>query len=57
MNAQTKRATVFLWAKRKFESFREGTRHKDIRGRHGELNAMRRLMLTPAVPHSKTYGH
>ena len=57
MRAHNKRAIASLWAKAKFESFREGIRHKDIHSRRGELNALRRLMLSPALPHSKAYGH
>jgi hypothetical protein len=57
MKAQQKRTIALLWPKRKFESFREEVRHKVFRGRKGEMNPARRLMLSPSVPHSKAYGH
>ena len=57
MRAEQKRTIAFLWPKTKFESFRETLRHKDVRVRRGEMNTSRRLTLSPAVPHSKAYGH
>lgn len=57
MTAREKRAMACVSPKNKFESIREATRHKDIRKRHGQLNAMKPLILTPAAPHSKAYGH
>lgn len=57
MKTQQKKTIVSLWPRRRFESFREAIRHGDIRKRHGELSTLRRLMVTPATPHSKAYGH
>jgi len=57
MTTQEKRTIASLWPKRRFESFQEAIKHNDIRKRRGELNALRRLMVTPATPHSKAYGH
>jgi hypothetical protein len=57
MRAQQRRTIASLWPRTRFESFQDVIRHKEIRKRRGELSALRRLMLTPASPHSKTYGH
>ena len=56
MNRHVKRETAYLWPKKPFELIREAARHKTMRKGHGEMNALKRLMLTPAVPHSKGYG-
>jgi hypothetical protein len=57
MTTQQKRAIASLWPRRRFEFLREAARHDEIRKRQGEMNALRRLTLTPAAPHSKVYGH
>ena len=50
MKIQQKKANAYLWPKRRFESIREAAKHKEIRKRHGEMNSLKRLILTPAVP-------
>ena len=57
MNRHSNRATACLWPKRRFESIREAAKHKPMHKGHGEMNAEKRLMTSPAVPHSKGYGH
>jgi hypothetical protein len=60
MRLQQKRTIAILWPKKKFESLREEVRHKVFRGRPGEMSPSfrsRRLILSPAAPHSKAYGH
>ena len=56
MKRGCKRATIRLWPKRKFESIREAARHKDVVKGNSEINAFKRLGLSPAAPHSKMYG-
>jgi hypothetical protein len=57
MRTQQKRTIASLWPSRKFESFREAIRHSNIGGRRVQPQLSRRPLLTPAVPHSKAYGH
>jgi hypothetical protein len=55
MKPERKREMTSIWPRKRFESIREATRHKEASKAY-ETNAVRRPVQSPALPHSKTYG-